>query len=94
MTRLSKIFLVPLILIALFCGFKQISTDNDVFAKSQVFCCNAGYCFDKPCNTECSIRPCSGSEYVSTCAECGMLYYELFGCDRYPGTLDPPLCMP
>ena len=74
-------FLVPMIeiilgvvvLFALFTGFKQISTKNDVFSQAMLYCCNAGYCHDVPCSTACSISRETNSvchDYISNCDVC------------------------
>ena len=71
MLRTIKIILGVVVLFALFTGFKQVSTKNEVFSQAMLICCNAGYCHDMPCSTACSISwgsPCQ--DYVSNCDVC------------------------
>ena len=74
MTRISKFILVPLVLFSLIIGIQQISSNNQVFAKSLAYCCNTGACDGEPCSSPSSISRLYGQEvchdYIITCLAC------------------------
>ena len=85
MQKEIKIILSVFILIALFAGYNQLSSNNDIFAKSMALCCNNGVCHDMSCSSTSSILPCVGNEYLTTCTSCMYMVDELRDCDKYSG---------
>lgn len=78
MLRTSKVILGVVVLFALFTAFSQVSSNNDVFTKSTIYCCNSGACHDMPCSAASSIRFGSNcTEYTLTCSVCMDLIPEL-----------------
>jgi len=78
MNRLSKIILIPIVFVALFCGFLQLSSNNTVFDKTQVYCCNTGACNGEPCNAPASISMLTNGvckDYAARCEDCNGVYW-------------------
>jgi len=86
-----SLLLIPIIAIALFMGFVQISSDNDVFDRSMLLCCNNGLCHDTECDHTSGISVVTPRcpEYGGDCWDCmdviWFLYNALPGGCGYDG---------
>jgi len=85
MYKAIKAFLTCLLFFSIYFSSAQIGNNNDIFANSMAYCCNAGYCHDISCAFPSSIRPCTGSEYIRTCEWCIPVVSSLRGCNLYNG---------
>ncbi len=91
MLKQIRIILTIFVLFAVFTGFKQLSSNTDVFAKVMLPCCNNGLCHDSDCTMSSSILPCVGNEYIADCRTCMEEIIILYNCDKYLGPL-PTWC--
>jgi hypothetical protein len=80
LSRNENIVLAIIVTVAMIIGINQLSSDNDIFAETLVYCCNAGYCHDMPCSATSSVRMGPNcTEYILTCGDCmeiipGLIY--------------------
>jgi len=80
-----SLMLIPIIAVALFMGFVQISSDNDVFDRSMAYCCNNGFCHDEECDDPSSIASVEPRcpDYMGDCYDCMDIIWYLY---------DGPVC--
>lgn len=77
-SKKENIVLAIIVTIAMIIGINQVSSGNEIFAETMVYCCNAGYCHDMPCSATSSVRMgpyCT--EYFITCGDCIDIISEL-----------------
>lgn len=62
-------------------GFSQLSSNNEIFEKVMLPCCNNGLCHDEDCTSSCGImQGPTCQEYAATCFGCmGYISGELYG---------------
>lgn len=55
-SKKENFLLMLFIVFALIFGINQLSKDNDIFAETLVYCCNAGYCHENNCSSPASVK--------------------------------------